>query len=93
MLLHVGNSNTMPALRTPDVPGWTWTKELRTGEVIEGIVKSAKENKADLIALATDGRNGFLDALRGSHSERILRYGVAPLLTIPVGSRVSRFLS
>jgi nucleotide-binding universal stress UspA family protein len=91
VLLHVGNSNTMPALRLPEVPGWTWQKELRTGEVIEGIVKSAKEHKADLIALATDGRNGFLDALRGSHSERILRYGVAPLLTIPVGSRVSRF--
>lgn len=93
VLLHVGNSNTMPALRLPEVPGWTWKKELRTGEVIGGIVKSAKENKADLIALASDGRNGFLDALRGSHSERILRYGVAPLLTIPVGSRVSRFLS
>ena len=93
VVLHVGTSNTMPALRLPEVPGWTWKKELRTGEVIEGIVKSAKENKVDLIALATDGRNGFLDALRGSHSERILRYGVAPLLTIPVGSRASRFLS
>ena len=93
VLLHVGSSNTMPAVRLPEVPGWTWKKELRTGEVIEGIVKSAKENEADLIALATDGRNGFLDALRGSHSERIVRYGVAPLLTIPIGSRVSRFLS
>ena len=93
VLLHVGTSNSMPALRLPEVPGWTWKKELGSGEVIEGIVKSAKENKADLILLATDGRNGFLDALRGSHSERIVRYGVAPLLTIPVGSRVSRFLT
>ena len=93
VLLHVGNSNTMPAVRLPEVPGWEWKKELRTGEVIDGIIKSAKENEVDLIALATDGRNGFLDALRGSHSERILRYGVAPLLTIPIGSRVSRFLS
>ena len=93
VLMHVGTSNTMPALRTPEVPGWTWEKELRSGEVIEGIVNSAKDHKVDLILLATDGRNGFLDALRGSHSERIVRYGVAPLLTIPVGSRVSRFLS
>ena len=93
VLLHVGSSNTMPAVRLPEVPGWTWKKELRTGEVIEEIINSAKENKVDLIALATDGRNGFLDALRGSHSERILRYGVVPLLTIPIGSRVSRFLS
>jgi nucleotide-binding universal stress UspA family protein len=93
VLVHVGTSNTMPAVRLPEVPGWTWKKELRTGEVIEGIVNSAKEHKADLIILATDGRNGFLDGLRGSHSERILRYGVAPLLTIPIGSRASRFLS
>jgi len=35
--------------------------------------------------MATDGRNEFLDSLRGSHSERVLSYGVAPLLTIPVG--------
>jgi nucleotide-binding universal stress UspA family protein len=93
VLVHVGNSNTIPAVRLPEVPGWTWKKEIRTGDVIEEIIKSAKENNAGLIALATDGRNGFLDALRGSHSERILRHGVAPLLTIPVGSRVSRFLS
>jgi len=91
--MHVGTSNTMPALKFPEVPGWTWDKELRDGEVIDGIVKSAKEFEADLIVLATDGRNGFLDGLRGSHSERILRYGVAPLLTVPVGSRVSRYLT
>ena len=93
IVLHVGTSNTMPALQYPEVPGWTWQKELRTGEVIDGIVKTAKEFEADLIVLATDGRNGFLDGLRGSHSERLVRYGVAPLLTIPVGSRASRFLT
>lgn len=93
MVLHVGTSNTMPALQFPEIPGWTWKKELRDGEVIDGIVKAAKEFEADLIVLATDGRNGFLDGLRGSHSERILRYGVAPLLTVPVGSRASRYLT
>jgi len=92
-VMHVGTSNTMPALKFPEVPGWTWDKELRNGEVIDGIVKSAKEFEADLIVLATDGRNGFLDGLRVSHVERILRYGVAPLLTVPVGSRVSRYLT
>jgi len=93
MVLHIGTSNTMPAVRIPEVDGWGWKKELRSGEVIDGIVKTAKEFKADLIVLATDGRNGFLDGVRGSHSERILRYGVAPLLTIPIGSRASRYLS
>lgn len=92
-VLHVGESNTMPAVRYPEVAGWTWKKELRSGEVIDGIVKAAKDLKPDLIVMSTDGRNGFLDGLRGSHSERLLRYGAAPLLTIPVGSRASRFLS
>ena len=92
-VLHVGESNTMPALRFPEVDGWTWKKELRTGDVIEGIVKTAKSFDADLVVMSTDGRNGFLDGLRGSHSERVLRSCAAPLLTIPVGSRASRFLS
>jgi len=91
-VLHVGDSNSMPALHYPEVEGWTWKKELRTGEVIEGIVNTAKSLEAQLIVMATDGRNGFLDGLRGSHSERVLRYCAAPLLTVPVGSHASRFL-
>ena len=93
IVLHVGTPNTMPVVRFPEVEGWTWKKEIHTGEVIEGIVKTARENEVDLIVMSTDGRNGFLDGLRGSHSERVLRYGAAPLLTVPVGSRISRYLS
>ena len=92
-VLHVGDSNTMPALHYPEIAGWTWKKELRTGEVIHGIVKTAEDIEANLIVMSTDGRNGFLDGLRGSHSERVLRYGAVPLLTVPVGSRASRYLS
>jgi nucleotide-binding universal stress UspA family protein len=83
-LLHVGQASTMPAVRCPEVPGWSWKKELRNGDVIQSIVDAAGES--DLIVMATDGRNGFLDGLRGSHSERVLRICDAPLLTIPVGS-------
>ena len=92
-VLHVGEANTMPALSFPEVSGWTWKKELRSGEVIQGIVNAAKEFEADLVVMATDGRNGFLDGLRGSHSERVLRQTATPLLTVPVGSRASRFLA
>jgi nucleotide-binding universal stress UspA family protein len=76
----------MPAVRFPEVPGWEWKKELREGEVIQSIVDTANERGADLIVMATDGRNGFLDGLRGSHSERVLRLTSAPLLTVPAGS-------
>lgn len=84
-LMHVGTAQSMPAVRCPDVTGWKWEKLLEPGDVIESIVLAAKSRGADLIVMSTDGRNQFLDALRGSHSERVLRYGVAPLLTVPVG--------
>ena len=84
-LMHVGASDTMPAVRCPEVPGWKWVTEVRTGDVILSIVGAAKDLKADLIVMSTDGRNEFLDSLRGSHSERVLRHGAAPLLTVPVG--------
>jgi len=93
ILMHVGTANTMPACRYPEVPGWTWDKELRSGEVIGSIVNAAKEHKVGLILMATDGRDGFLDGIRGSHSERVLRHGAAPLLTVPIESRVSRYLA
>jgi nucleotide-binding universal stress UspA family protein len=43
--------------------------------------------------MSTDGRNGFLDALRGSHSERVLRRTPCPLLAIPVAAAVVPRLS
>ena len=88
-LLHVGDESSMPAVRTPDVPGWTWVKSLRAGDVIETIVNASQDASADLIVMSTDGRNGFLDGLRGSHSERVLRQAGRPVLTVPVGSYVS----
>src|SRR5215510_15202774 len=83
VLMHVGQSDTMPAVRYPEVAGWDWQQELRSGEVIQNIVDAASEMDADLIVMATDGRNGFLDGLRGSHSERVLRSTATPLMTVP----------
>jgi len=84
-LMHVGDANSMPAVHCPPVEGWTWSKEFRSGDVIQTIVAAARDSHADLIVMSTDGRNEFLDSVRGSHSERVLSHGVAPLLTVPVG--------
>jgi nucleotide-binding universal stress UspA family protein len=86
VLIHVGDSGNMPQVQCPEVPGWEWKKVSRTGDVIQGIVETAGNEKADVIVMSTDGRNGFLDALRGSHSERVLRNAPCPLLTVPEGS-------
>jgi len=40
------------------------------------------------LAPLTNGRAGFLDASRGSYSERALRHARCPLLTIPESSHV-----
>jgi nucleotide-binding universal stress UspA family protein len=77
-LLHVGEPNAIPAVQCPEIPGWEWKTITRTGDVIRGIVDTAARTAADLIVMTTDGRNCFLDALRGSHSERVLRHAPAP---------------
>jgi nucleotide-binding universal stress UspA family protein len=85
-LVHVGEEGSMPAVRRPDVPGWTWTAATGSGDVIDGIVEMARDTKADLIVMTTDGPDGFLDALRGSHSERVLSRASCPVLAIPADS-------
>ena len=74
-LLHVGGAGEMPAVQIEEQPGWTWEKVTREGEVVDTILTVARERGADLIVMTTAGRQGFLDALRGSTTERVLRGG------------------
>jgi len=83
-LMHAGQADSMPRVRQHDIPGWEWKQELRSGDTIQTIVDTANEIDADLVVMATDGRSGFLEGLRGSHSERVLRHTGVPLLTVPV---------
>ncbi|MGD9729206.1 MAG: universal stress protein [Nitrospiraceae bacterium] len=91
-LLHVGDEEAMPAVLCPDVPGWRWSKVTKQGDVIDRICETARETDADLIVMTTEGRHGFLDALRGSHSERVLRRSPCPLLVIPAGGFLASVL-
>jgi len=85
-VLYVGDPSGMPELSLPDVPGWTWNRVGRSGDVVETILQTAADVSADLVAMTTQGRHGFLDALRGSTTERVLRQARCPMLTMPVGS-------
>ena len=80
-------------MRCPVVPGWQWNNSVQSGNVIDAIVQTASDMATNLIVMATDGRNGFLDALRGSHSERVLRRTPCPILAIPVEAAVTPRLS
>jgi nucleotide-binding universal stress UspA family protein len=50
---------------------------------VETIVDTAREVDADLIVMATRGREGFLDALRGSTTEQVLRQAGRAVLAVP----------
>jgi nucleotide-binding universal stress UspA family protein len=91
--LFVGAPGDAPAVRCPAVPGWQWNSLVKSGNVIDAIVQTASDMDTNLIVMSTDGRNGFLDALRGSHSERVLRRTPCPLLAIPVEATVTPRLS
>jgi nucleotide-binding universal stress UspA family protein len=82
-LLHVGETQEMPALKLPERGNWKWEKRLVQGDVIETILQEASAWSPDLVALTTQGHMHFLDALRGSTTERVLRGVHCPVLAIP----------
>ncbi len=91
-IIHVGEDGQMPTLRCPSVPGWTWTKVTKQGNVTKVILDTIKVNSADLLVMTTGGKRGFLDALQGGHTEQILKKVPCPLLTIPAGSWMASVL-
>jgi nucleotide-binding universal stress UspA family protein len=82
-ILHIGTHDNSPAL---DLPAWLTPRTERLtlqGPVVETIVATADQLDADLVVMATEGRHGFLDALRGSTTEAVLRRAHRPLLAVP----------
>jgi len=82
-LLHVGATATMPDVYLPQDPAWSWARTHRPGEVVEGVLHTARETAADLIVMVTAGHEGVLDALRGSTTEQVLRQAPCPVLAVP----------
>lgn len=82
-LLHVGTQGTTPVLDLPQNSGWSYDIAVRPGDVVDEILKAEADWVPDLMVLATQGHLDFLDALRGSTTERVLRGAHCPLLAIP----------
>jgi nucleotide-binding universal stress UspA family protein len=91
-ILYVGDDSEMPEVSCPELPGWEWTKMSQKGDITQVILQTARGMEADLIVMSTEGRQGFLDALRGTNSEQVLRQCACPLLTIPTNSWASSVL-
>ncbi len=83
-LLHVAHdASEMPAVDLVERDGWQWRQRTVAGDVVTSILTEADRIKADLIVMATQGHDGFLDALRGSTTERVLADAQCPLLAVP----------
>jgi nucleotide-binding universal stress UspA family protein len=83
-LIHVGtHSRGMPTLQLPDRPDWQWEKRVVEGDVVDRILQEEAEWSPDLMVLTTQGHRDFLDALRGSTTERVVRGARCPVLAIP----------
>jgi nucleotide-binding universal stress UspA family protein len=85
-LLHVGSASGTRLVKLPESPGWTWKCVARPGDPADIILQTAAELAADLIVMTTDGPDGFLDGLRGTTSERVLRKARCPVANLPAGS-------
>jgi nucleotide-binding universal stress UspA family protein len=63
------------------------TTDARYGEPVAEIVASARDNRADLIAMTTHGRTGFGRLLFGSVAEAVLRQAEIPVLMMRLTER------
>jgi nucleotide-binding universal stress UspA family protein len=84
-LLHIGDPGDIPACEVKEQEGWDFHKLTKQGDVVDTILETANDFSADLIVMTTAGRDGFLDALRGSTTERVLRKANCPVLAVPAG--------
>lgn len=74
----------LEALRKEFVPdGMTCRTLLVDGVPWSEIVRTAREEKCDLIVVATHGFTGLKHALLGSQAERVVRHAPCPVLTVP----------
>ena len=79
-LLNV-NGSDFPKFKRPEGNAWIWQELHRDGDVVSTILDVARE--ADLIVMATEGRHGIIDAMRGSVTERVVPGAPCPVLTVP----------
>jgi nucleotide-binding universal stress UspA family protein len=83
-LLHVGTDDVwVRSLKVIDDPRIHWNRLVRSGQVVETVVGVARELEAELLVMATSGRDSLLDRLAGTNTEQILRAVQRPVLAVP----------
>lgn len=80
--LHAGAK--FPVIDPAHTDGFDWRPVLSSETILTAILNCVKENDADLIVMATNGRNTLSQKIIGSHTEQVLRNSTCPLLSISV---------
>ena len=80
VVLHA-NGGIVPQLDYPKTKTCSWSELRGNGDVAKIILDAARN--ADLIVMATEGREGAFDALRGSVTEQVVRGADCPVLAVP----------
>jgi nucleotide-binding universal stress UspA family protein len=88
-LLHVGAPEEAPTISIDPKQDRRLRRHARRGAVADAIIGLAQELEPELIVMPTYGRHGFLDALRGSTTEQVLRQAKRPLLAVPAADETS----
>ena len=71
-------------IKTNEIKKSTKTRTLVVhGRPADEIVRTAEEEKADLIVIATHGQSGWQRFISGSVTERVVRMASCPVLSVP----------
>ena len=82
-IFHAGSSESLVRVNNLVAPGYTIETTCWEGNPVDNICSVSNAQMTDLIVMATAGRHGFLDALRGSTTERLVRESRCPVLAVP----------
>jgi nucleotide-binding universal stress UspA family protein len=82
--VHAGAHDSLVGVSLRAHPDWSYRFDRRQGPVTGQILQAAIEHEADLIAMATQGHDSWLDVVQGSTTERVLQHAGCPVLAVPV---------
>jgi nucleotide-binding universal stress UspA family protein len=85
-LLHVGDG-AFPTVTSPSRGSWRWERQSEPGDAVDRLIAGMQAWNPDLVVMTTQGRHGFMDAVRGSTTERVLRAARCPLVGVSVSAR------
>lgn len=84
-LVHAGAPSAAPPPALPaGFMGSVRQASHNVGEVVAAVLAEIELERADLVIMATHGRDSWLDELVGSKTEQLVRWSKAPVLVLPV---------